>query len=143
MSVTWTQRLVYKKSFARHNVACNYLQRQPLMFAKNYRLSVSHIKICIFYNISLPFDMKGCICHFTKWQIHSSISKGTIFALRDVVVLEIYFLFIFVLILGRLFCRISFPRCLTFFLLLTPVFLPSPHLVFQTHHLSYSMGWPA
>ena len=21
--------------------------------------------------------MKGCICHFTKWQIHPSISKGT------------------------------------------------------------------
>ena len=23
--------------------------------------------------------MKGCICHFAKWQIHSFISKGTIF----------------------------------------------------------------
>ena len=23
----------------------------------------------------VPFDMKGCICHFTKWQIHPSISK--------------------------------------------------------------------
>ena len=25
----------------------------------------------------VPLDMKGCICHFTKWQIHLFISKGT------------------------------------------------------------------
>ena len=24
----------------------------------------------------VPLDMKGCICHFTKWQIHPFISKG-------------------------------------------------------------------
>ena len=24
----------------------------------------------------ISFDMKGCICHFTKWQIHPFISKG-------------------------------------------------------------------
>ena len=24
----------------------------------------------------VPLDMKCCICHFTKWQIHPSISKG-------------------------------------------------------------------
>ena len=24
-----------------------------------------------------PFDMKGCICHFVKWQIHPFISKET------------------------------------------------------------------
>ena len=29
------------------------------------------------YIVSL--DMKGCICHFTKWQIHPFISKGTIY----------------------------------------------------------------
>ena len=23
----------------------------------------------------VPLDMKGCICHFTKWQIHPFISK--------------------------------------------------------------------
>ena len=23
----------------------------------------------------VPFDMKGCICHLTKWQIHPFISK--------------------------------------------------------------------
>ena len=27
---------------------------------------------------SVPLDMKGCICHFSKWQIHPFISKGTI-----------------------------------------------------------------
>ena len=26
---------------------------------------------------SSPLDMKGCICHFAKWQIHPFISKGT------------------------------------------------------------------
>ena len=26
----------------------------------------------------VPLDMKGCICHFVKWQIHPFISKGTI-----------------------------------------------------------------
>ena len=24
-----------------------------------------------------PLDIKGCICHFTKWQIHPFISKVT------------------------------------------------------------------
>ena len=33
---------------------------------------------CLFENI-VPLDMKRCICHFTKWQIHPFISKGTIF----------------------------------------------------------------
>ena len=27
--------------------------------------------------VYLPLDMKGCICHFKKWQIHPFISKGT------------------------------------------------------------------
>ena len=25
----------------------------------------------------LPLDMKGCICHFVKWQIHPFLSKET------------------------------------------------------------------
>ena len=25
----------------------------------------------------VPLDMKGCICHFVKLQIHPFISKGT------------------------------------------------------------------
>ena len=29
-----------------------------------------------------PLDMKGCICHFVKWQIHPFISKGTIYKNR-------------------------------------------------------------
>ena len=33
------------------------------------------LKIAFFYdNI---FDMKGCICHFVKWQIHPFMSKVT------------------------------------------------------------------
>ena len=28
------------------------------------------------YTIQI-LDMKGCICHFTKWQIHPLISRGT------------------------------------------------------------------
>ena len=27
----------------------------------------------------IPLDMKGCIYHFVKWQIHPFISKGTIY----------------------------------------------------------------
>ena len=27
----------------------------------------------------VPLGMKGCICHFAKWQIHPFISKGTIY----------------------------------------------------------------
>ena len=27
-------------------------------------------------------DIKGCICHFTKWQIHLFISKGTVYRLK-------------------------------------------------------------
>ena len=25
----------------------------------------------------VPLDIKGCICHFTKWQMHPFISKGS------------------------------------------------------------------
>ena len=28
--------------------------------------------------LNYTLDMKGCICHFTKWQIHPFMSKGTI-----------------------------------------------------------------
>ena len=30
-----------------------------------------------------PLDMKGCICHFTKWQMYPYISRGT-FVLVDI-----------------------------------------------------------
>ena len=30
------------------------------------------------FDIVVPFDMKACICHFVKWQIHRFISKGTL-----------------------------------------------------------------
>ena len=32
----------------------------------------------ILNNVSHPFDMKGCICHFTRWQIHPSYPRRTI-----------------------------------------------------------------
>ena len=31
----------------------------------------------VYIQYFVPLDMKGCICHLTKWQIHSFISKGT------------------------------------------------------------------
>ena len=27
----------------------------------------------------VSLDMKGCVCHFAKWQTHPSISKGTLY----------------------------------------------------------------
>ena len=27
--------------------------------------------------LDVLLDRKGCICHFTKWQIHPFVSKGT------------------------------------------------------------------
>ena len=39
-------------------------------------LQVCHISstVCTHF---VTLDMKGCICHFTKWHIHPFISKGT------------------------------------------------------------------
>ena len=37
----------------------------------------------------VPLDMKGCICHFVKWQIHPFISKGTIWFLEGFRLIEI------------------------------------------------------
>ena len=34
-------------------------------------------------NHTVPLDMKGCICHLTKWQIHPFISKGTNYLLSQ------------------------------------------------------------
>ena len=31
---------------------------------------------CQHHDQFVPLDMKGCICHFTKWQIHHFISEG-------------------------------------------------------------------
>ena len=30
----------------------------------------------------VPLNMKGCICHFTNWQTHTFIPKGTIYLIR-------------------------------------------------------------
>ena len=37
-----------------------------------------YLHIGIFSGDIVPLDMKGCICHFAKWQIHPIISKGAI-----------------------------------------------------------------
>ena len=43
------------------------------------RASTEYIQLSV--NYLVPLDMKECICHFTKWQIHPFISKGTTCAL--------------------------------------------------------------
>ena len=55
---------------------------------KQFWVSIPHLfaeKVIDFFSNVPPFpsqiwtlDMKGCICRFTKWQIHPFISKGTI-----------------------------------------------------------------
>ena len=37
--------------------------------------SIWEMYICHIYFV--PLDMKGCMCHFKKWQIHPFISRGT------------------------------------------------------------------
>ena len=50
----------------------------------NYRTYKHHKLICIVLTWSgdaiVPLDVKGCICHFTKWQIHPFISKGVVYS---------------------------------------------------------------
>ena len=38
-----------------------------------------NMAICVLFCYFLPLNMKGYICHFTKWQIHPLISTGTIY----------------------------------------------------------------
>ena len=45
----------------------------------NYDVDPRLIQQCGLYQHVVPLDMKGCICHLTKWQIHPFISKGTIY----------------------------------------------------------------
>ena len=69
-----------------------YIKRDYLLFGYTKRMKVNENKLLfslspepnssglalsgVVYLVSL--DMKGCICHFVKWQIHPFISKGTI-----------------------------------------------------------------
>ena len=39
----------------------------------------------------VPLDMKGCICHFTKWQIHPFIYKGAKCSHSKTVITLMYF----------------------------------------------------
>ena len=43
------------------------------------------------YNV--PLDMKGCICHFVKWQIHPFISKEAINPYSAELVFYVFFCF--------------------------------------------------
>ena len=53
----------------------NYYQQvfKPLCWAKQHQTLVRHHGQ---HNVTL--EMKGCICHLVKWQIHPFISKGAI-----------------------------------------------------------------
>ena len=42
-------------------------------------ISVMFVKSIICYGV---MDMKGCICHLAKLQLHPFIFKGTIFSVR-------------------------------------------------------------
>ena len=41
--------------------------------------------------VFVPLEMKGCICHITKWQIHPFISKRTMCAASLVITRETYY----------------------------------------------------
>ena len=44
-------------------------------------------------SIYVPLDMIGCICHFTKWQIHPFISKGTNYVFDSAHIMETDFIY--------------------------------------------------
>ena len=50
----------------------------PNKMFKTVAIMYVHCRILI-----VPLDMKGCICHFAKWQIHPFISEGTILYRRE------------------------------------------------------------
>ena len=54
-------------------VVCYRIRCDTIRFRHN------HLLITLEFRRSLvTLDMKGCICHFTKWQIHPFISKVTL-----------------------------------------------------------------
>ena len=67
-----------------------HLNNIGLVFRSNRMAHTFTVYFIIFFNFLciptpqiidfhfVPLDMKGCICHFAKWQIHPFISKGTI-----------------------------------------------------------------
>ena len=40
---------------------------------------------------NVPLNMRGCICHFTKWQIHPFISKWTIRGFRRKISMKLFY----------------------------------------------------
>ena len=81
--------------------ACHVLYCMILLYVYSYYSAINDIIRCfsrsnflfvLFWSVPLysqaishrqehtvPLDMKGCICHLAKWQIHPFISKGTIY----------------------------------------------------------------
>ena len=65
------------------------LTQFPTSNDENY-LYIEKIRYLQYWIIGFPkhlqqivhLDMKGCICHFVKWQIHPFISKGTKYVIK-------------------------------------------------------------
>ena len=49
---------------------------QRIVCAAHFSRSI-HRFCCQLTTYYVTLDMKGCICHFVKWQIHPFMSKGT------------------------------------------------------------------
>ena len=46
-------------------------------YSEHERVSQPCVGVLSYVHITVPLDMKGCIFHFTKWQINPFISNGT------------------------------------------------------------------
>ena len=58
----------YPRAPAHHNIATFWIK----IYA-----NLANLMLISPSNYYVTLGMKGCICHFTKWQIHLFISKGT------------------------------------------------------------------
>ena len=54
------------ESFLEQMTEYSILSQDDVSFVQVREMTISFV----------PLDMKECICHFSKWQIHPSISKG-------------------------------------------------------------------
>ena len=45
-------------------------------FTSGIVITINSWRVCLYL---VPLDMKGCICHLVKWQIHPFMSKVTIY----------------------------------------------------------------
>ena len=61
--------LIYRPLYISQN---NIYMCRPLGYKRVY------LPLCkVTYTLLYPRGVYGCICHFTKWQLHPFISKGT------------------------------------------------------------------